>query len=617
MIKINFKGEEQFTFGLKELEKELDFNLADEGMELISYKQEIKGYNIIKTENSYKILYHSFSDFYAAFFLLLKDFNCENNNIKRQKFCNDLGFMLDCSRNAVFNIKSIKKLIRVLALLGYNYLELYTEDTYEIEGEKYFGYKRGKYTALEIKEIDDYTKKFGIELIPCIQTLAHLKEIFRWKRFKEINDTNDILLIREPKTYELIEKMIKTLRENFTSERINIGMDEAHMVGLGKFLDVNGYSNRTEIMLEHLKKVMDICKKYNFRPAMWNDMFFRLLGKGYRNKGVVFSKKVVKMVPDGIQLIYWDYSTVDVELYTEMIDSSRQLSKNTSFASGAFKWIGFAPNNRHSANFIKPAITACREKCISDVLLTAWGDNGAECSPFTILPSMILFSELCYNEKALPEELNSKSNFLTGYTYDEFISLDLPNVLYEDNTNLWNICKCYLYNDLLLGLYDKHIKEDSSKRYYEIEKKLTLLAERNSSYSYLFKNLAALSRVLKNKSDLGILIRKDYAENDIKSLKTKAELIEVVINDINSFYDAFKNQWYTENKTYGFEIQDMRLGGLIQRLKNVKDTLLKFCNGEIKEIAELNEECLPLSDNPLTDNINYNNWAETISANII
>ena len=60
----------------------------------------------------------------------------------------------------------------------------------------------------ELQELDDYADSLGIELIPCIQTLAHLEQMFRWAKFNEINDCNGILLVDEPKTYELIEKMI-------------------------------------------------------------------------------------------------------------------------------------------------------------------------------------------------------------------------------------------------------------------------------------------------------------------------------------------------------------------------------------------------------------------------
>lgn len=48
--------------------------------------------------------------------------------------------------------------------------QLYTEDTYEIEGEPFFGYLRGPYTHQELNEIDQYAFDLGIEAVPCSQS---------------------------------------------------------------------------------------------------------------------------------------------------------------------------------------------------------------------------------------------------------------------------------------------------------------------------------------------------------------------------------------------------------------------------------------------------------------
>ena len=57
------------------------------------------------------------------------------------------GCMLDCSRNAVMTVDSVKRWIDITSDLGYNMLMLYTEDTYEIKNQPYFGYLRGRYTC--------------------------------------------------------------------------------------------------------------------------------------------------------------------------------------------------------------------------------------------------------------------------------------------------------------------------------------------------------------------------------------------------------------------------------------------------------------------------------------
>ena len=91
-----------------------------------------------------------------------------------------LGTMIDCSRNAVMKKETVFRWIDITSQMGYDTLMLYTEDTYTMEGHPYFGYLRGRYSREEIKEMDDYAAAKGMELIPCIQTLAHLRSIFNW-----------------------------------------------------------------------------------------------------------------------------------------------------------------------------------------------------------------------------------------------------------------------------------------------------------------------------------------------------------------------------------------------------------------------------------------------------
>ncbi len=228
-----------------------------------------------------------------------------NMNLRR------LGVMLDCSRNAVMKPCTVKKYIDILSSLGYNTLMLYTEDTYQVENEPYFGHLRGRYSQEELKDIDCYAKEKGIELIPCIQTLAHLKHIFRWREYGGIKDCNDILLADDDKTYALIDNMFKSLSVSFTSRTVNIGMDEAHMLGRGKYLDKNGLKDRFEIIIGHLNKVAQIAEKYGFKICMWGDMFLggdlfvrMMSGSPYEDCELQAVKQRKALVPKNVEIIY-------------------------------------------------------------------------------------------------------------------------------------------------------------------------------------------------------------------------------------------------------------------------------------------------------------------------
>ena len=140
--------------------------------------------------------------------------NCKNGDFeKREKNKFDtVGAMIDVSRNAVLTVESVKRLIRYMAVMGLNRLMLYTEDTYTVPEKPYFGYMRGRYSFDEIKAIDDYAYMFGIELVPCIQTLGHMEQYLKWEEAAPAKDTSGVLLVGADETYAMVEQMIKALR---------------------------------------------------------------------------------------------------------------------------------------------------------------------------------------------------------------------------------------------------------------------------------------------------------------------------------------------------------------------------------------------------------------------
>ena len=248
---------------------------------------------------------------------------------------------------------------------------------------------RGRYTQKELSDVVDYCESIGIEVIPCIQTLAHLNQIFRWKKYQKIKDTRDILLVGDEETYELIDRMFSSLRKSFKSKYIHVGMDEAHNLGLGKYLEKNGLRNRFDILSEHLAKVIEIAKKYDFTPIMWSDMFFRLANKGaYYTLEDTITDEIVSKCPDGIELVLWDYYHNTKNYFDNMIDQHKKFGRDVWFAGGFWSWNGFTPFNEWSIDSMQVAMTACAEKDIENVFFTMWGDDGKECSFNALLPSI-------------------------------------------------------------------------------------------------------------------------------------------------------------------------------------------------------------------------------------
>lgn len=531
------------------------------------------------------------------------------------------GVMLDMSRNAVMKVSQLKQFILILEKIGYNSLQLYTEDTFEIEDEPFFGYMRGRYSVEELKEIDVFAKEHGIELIPCVQTLAHFGCLVRHATYQPIVDINDILLVDDERTYAFLDKMFATLAKTFTSRLVNIGMDEAHMVGLGAYLDKNGFHNRFELLIKHLNKVVEIAQKYGFKPQMWSDMFFRLAckelydndsldetkrfplsipdlaGDGYYvDEPIAFRKEILQTIPKNVDLIYWDYYNVDEKVYDAMFQSHKKFDREIWFAGGAWCWNGFAPHNRYSLKSMLPAMKAVKKYGVENVMITLWGDDGKECSYYSTLPALYAIKQYADGNYDI-WSIKTSFHQLFGLSFDDFMSLDLPNgetvVNGRNGAELpQNPCKSLFYNDPFLGVMDKIYDDLPKIRYNEYEKILRNAKERAGDFAYIFDCEAKLCKFLSVKADLGIRTRKIYRQKDKKPLRGLMKEYNKALKLLDDFYTSYSYLWHKENKAFGFEVMDIRIGGLRLRLQACKDKIKQYCNSKIPQIEELEEENL-------------------------
>lgn len=533
------------------------------------------------------------------------------------------GTMLDCSRNAVMTAESVKRWIDLTAKLGCNTLHLYMEDTYEVDGQPYFGHLRGRYSKAELKQIDAYAAAHGMQVIPCIQTLAHVNALFHWPVYREIRDAADILLTGDERTYALVDGMFRTLRECLRTNIVNIGMDEADLLGLGKYLTLHGYRDRFSILMEHLRRVSEMAKKYGFELLMWGDMFFRLAGGDYFTnfnqdpKLGEIPEEVRQLVPENIHLVYWDYFSRDRQSYERNIDAHNAIKSGSWFAGGLWTWAGFAPHNTFSIATMREAMKACHAKGVENVVMTMWGDNGAECSKFAVLPALFTVSQMAQDIDDV-ETIHANFEREFGIPFEDFRALDLIGTQNDSAEAIYNPEKYLLYCDPFMGQFDNRVKSGDAAGYADCAARLAVYAD-HAEYGYLFRSLRALCAFLSVKADLGIRTRAAYLSGDKKAAKALSTDYDAALERLDAFYAAYEQQWMHENKPQGFDVVDLRIGGQRQRLLHCRDRLLAYAEGRLDRIEELEEPvldccCEEKADGQATRAIF---WHEIASANVI
>ena len=497
------------------------------------------------------------------------------------------GMMLDMSRGGVMTVEAVKRMIDAHAALGLNLMMLYTEDTYTVPEAPYLGYLRGRYTEKELRELDDYAADSGVELVPCVQTLAHLEQFLQWDINREMKDNDCVLMIDEPKTYAWIREALTALRRCFRTERIHIGMDEAHGVGLGEYYQKHGPVDRFELLTRHLNRVVDICKELGFKPIMWSDMFYRLGSKNndYYDTDAVVPESAIAQIPD-VALCYWDYYHTDEQFYAGMLEGHRKMGKEVVFAGGIWTWSGILPHVRKTNATAYPALRTCLKAGIDTVLATSWGDDGCETDYRLALNQLPIYSEHVWQGEACTRpEVERMGERLTGMSEECFNAMGAFYVDDEDRRPGKGLFYCDPLYPLTEGLWDlTGYREGLEEGIKTLEQHLD---DPRCEYAWLALRIAL------EKLDWVNGLRPAYLRGDKAAVLAMAdEKLPAMRGLYVRMMSVWRDQWESGRKRNGWETICARLGAVVARLDDVQRVLIRWAEGTIERVEELDEEPL-------------------------
>lgn len=346
------------------------------------------------------------------------------------------------------------------------------------------------------------------------------------------------------------------------------------------------------------------------------------------------------MVPEDLKLVYWDYYQVKQEDYAYQFKYHETFGKPFAFAGGSSTWYGLVPLNRFSIYTAELALNEALkrtnretgERMVDEVLCTMWGDNGAQCSMFTCLPTLQFYAEAQWTGDMSEEHVGKRFKACTGADYVAFLDMEMLENLPGRTTygrKPMLPTRYLFFQDVMQGKFDAHVPEGSEAWCAECEEKLSKLAanpEKCGQYGYVFDTLKVFAGVLTQKAELGIKVRKAYLEKNVAAMKNICkETLPEVIRRSEEFIQCCRYQWMKENKAFGYEVCDIRFGGYMARLNYALSVLTEWVTkaerGELMELEELEAERIPVRDYIENDLdgviINVNKWNQFVSASNI
>ena len=245
-------------------------------------------------------------------------------------------------------------------------------------------------------------------------------------------------------------------------------------------------------------------------------------------------------------------------------------------------------------------------------------DNGGETPIDALYPGLAYFSYLCFHQEVKEEDVSLYFRVCTGGNLEDFWLLDSFDALFcgqGKNIAADNPSKYLLYQDAMLGMFDYHIRNIDTQTYYStLAQKLEQAVPRNPGYEKLLDFYRYLALVLSQKADLGIRIKSAYDFQDLSTLREISQrIIPNILENLGIMKSLREELWMCQAKPFGYELLDIKLGGVEARLKSHIRRIESYVSGDVNRLEELEQERLPYWPDSGRTELRENLWNRIVS----
>ena len=331
-----------------------------------------------------------------------------------------LAYQLDISRDKVPTMPTLKRIVDVIASLGYTQFQLYMECAFAYRGYEEAWRNRSPMTPDEMRELSAYCRAKGIDLVPSQNTFAHMAPWFEVPELRRrlaecpdgaVIDTPKIKKRRGPVTLvasggeslKFVGGLFNQLLPCAESRYVNIGCDEVY-----DLLDRNcrsaakvardGYA-RTYI--DHVLAVRSLAYLRQRESMFWADAIFE-------------HPELIREIPKDMVALVYCYNSDGGREFGRKCAALAADEVRFYVCPGTSGWCGPSGRTRNMLGNVKEAYDAGRRHGAEGMMVCDWGDGGHHQPWIVALPSLVYASALAGGRDITRDEIAAKIDAICG-----------------------------------------------------------------------------------------------------------------------------------------------------------------------------------------------------------
>ncbi|MBP7460176.1 MAG: family 20 glycosylhydrolase [Candidatus Delongbacteria bacterium] len=268
----------------------------------------------------------------------------------------------DISRGQVSTLDNFKQIIRFCGMYKMNCLMIYMEDLFELKSFPSIGLNRGRLSSDDIRQLEEWGRRYMVEIIPIFQTLGHLENVLIDDQYIGMAEFpgSSALSVSDPAAFNYLEQSIPEVCRSFSSPYFNIGADESFDVGKGENQRLLRRYGIDYLHLQHYQKVFDLVRRENKTIMMYADIM--------QSNPEIFSG-----LPKDIILVYWTYRPGLIYTPCEKL----KLTGNRYLvSSGIWNWRNIYPDHLNAMVNIENLTRDGYRNGAMGSIISSWGDFG-------------------------------------------------------------------------------------------------------------------------------------------------------------------------------------------------------------------------------------------------